>query len=78
MGVKIHGEEDEGLVSFEDLQKGQIGEVVTAGGHRGKIVCGLWEGAGQVVSLDGGSWDSLGTNTLKVRLLPKGTLLEVT
>ena len=79
MGVKVYGEE--GLVLLKDLGEGRFGVAeVTTGSekyHEGKIFMGISNGEGRVACLDGTIWNTE-SNLFKVRLLPKGTLLEVT
>lgn len=78
MGVKVHAED--GLVLFKDMKKGEIGviEYAIKEVYLGRVVVSCGEEADKIVGLDGSIWSGLASNIIKVRLLPKGTLLEVT
>lgn len=79
MGVKLH--EGSELVLFKDMVKGDIGVIERSrfSSNIGSIVFRPCASEDRIVSLSGDSaWDAVGSMTEKVRLLPKGTLLEVT
>lgn len=77
MGIKIREKGE--LVLFKDMKQGEVGEIVEtpALDYKGLLVIACSCGEDMVVGLDGSCWDGLGNVAIKVRLLPKGTLLEV-
>lgn len=79
MGVKLH--EGSELVLFKDMGKGDVGVIERSTeypDYSGLLVISLGVTEDKVVSFTGDTWTGLSKSTEKVRLLPKGTLLEVT
>ena len=76
MGAKVHGAEGD-LVLLKDLKEGQFGIAKGKTCHWGKIFLRATNEEGRVLCLDGTIWNDE-SNLFRVRLLPKGTLLEVT